>query len=107
MRSGRLKEVCAELTDRPFWGVADRFKAMQRDTLISKGERGRHGGKVMTATDRTNAFLGSLFGPPNGLSVSQYVTRLRRLPAGLAYFNLARAEFSLEDNARRAFEHVA
>jgi hypothetical protein len=106
MKTGLLKRTVSELASLPFGTAADRVKGLQQVCMLTKGERGRHGGAVMTATDRVNALLACAFDPPNGNSHAEHVTRIRRLDLSLAMFNPLGPKRSVEDNARCAFQVV-
>jgi hypothetical protein len=106
MKTGLLKRTLSELTLRPLGTAADRVKELQARCMLTKGERGRHGGGVMTATDRVNALLACTFDPPSGESHAENVTRIRRLHLSLAFYNPLSPKLSPEDNARCAFQAV-
>ena len=100
MKSGLLKRTVSELTQIPLGTAADRVKELQTCCMLTKGERGRHGGAILTATDRINALLACLF------DSAENVTRVRRLDLSLAYYNPLGQKLSVEDNARCAFQVV-
>ena len=100
MKSSLLKQTLSELTLRPQGTVADRVKALQRGGRLSKGERGRYGGAIMTSTDRINGLLACLF------DSVESVERLRGLPLSYALYNPIGPNLSNEDNARCAFQAV-
>jgi hypothetical protein len=106
MKTGLLKRTVSELTLRPYGTAADRVKELQQVCILTKGERGRHGGAIMTATDRINALLACVFDPPSGKSHAENVTRIRRLQLSMAFYNPLGPKLSPEDNARCAFQYV-
>jgi hypothetical protein len=106
MKTGLLKRTVSELTLRSYGTSDDRVRALQQVCMLTKGERGRHGGAIMTATDRINALLACAFDPPNGKSHAEAVTGIRRLPLSLAYYHPLGPKLSVEDNARGAFQLV-
>lgn len=106
MKTGLLKRTVSELTLLPLGTAADRVKELQVRCMLTKGERGRHGGAVLNATDRINALLACLFDPVPGKSIAATVTRIRRLPLALAFYNPLGPRLSVEDNARCAFQVV-
>jgi hypothetical protein len=106
MKTGLLKRTVSDLTSLPHGTAADRVKGLQQVYMLTKGERGRHGGAVMTATDRVNALLACAFDPPSGKSHAENVTRIRRLDLSSAFYNPLGSKLSVEDNARCAFQVV-
>lgn len=106
MKTGLLKRTVSELTLLPHGTAADRVKELQARCILTKGERGRHGGAIMTATDRINALLACTFDPPNGKTHAENVTRIRCLQGSLAFYNPLGSKLSPEDNTRCAFQVV-
>ena len=106
MKTGLLKRTIADLAPIPLGTAADRVKELQARCMLTKGERGRHGGAVMTATDRINALLACIFDPAPGRSIAETVTRIRRLPLSLAYYSPLGKKLSIEENARCAIQVV-
>lgn len=106
MKTGLLKRTVSELASLPLGTSADRVKELQACCMLTKGERGRHGGAVMTATDRINALLACVFDPPPNKSHAENVTRIRRRRLSAAHYNPLGPKLSFEDNARCAFQVI-
>lgn len=100
MKTGLLKRTISDLTLLPLGTTADRVKELQARRMLTKGDRGRYGGVIMSPTDRVNALLACLF------DSADIVKRTRRLPLGVAFYNPTGPRLSFEDNARCAFQLV-
>jgi hypothetical protein len=104
MKSGLLKRTLSDLTSLALGTSADRVKTLQQAGMVTKGSRGRHGGVIMTSTDRINGLLACVFEPMGNESHSVTVTRIRRLRLALALYNPLTSKLSSKDNARSAFQ---